>query len=113
VVGILESAAFEEAEIALQPGDRVVFYTDGISEAANARGELFGEERLCSLVAGLPSDLPARETTERILEGVRGFLDGVEAGDDMTLMVLRVLEDGVDGRGPHKPAAALAEPRPA
>jgi serine phosphatase RsbU (regulator of sigma subunit) len=97
VVGILESAAFEEEEIALQPGDRLVFYTDGISEAANAKGELFGEDRLCRLVTGLPADLTARETTERILDDVRGFLDGVEAGDDMTVMVLRVLGDGVPG----------------
>jgi sigma-B regulation protein RsbU (phosphoserine phosphatase) len=92
VVGILESVEFEEDTVALQPGDRVLLYTDGISEAANARGEMFGEERLIETVSRMPSDLPARETVERILEAVRGFLDGTDAGDDMTLMVLRVLE---------------------
>src|SRR2546428_674202 len=68
VVGILESAEFEEDHLVLEPGDRVVFYTDGINEAANASGELFGEERLCRLVASLPAQLSASETTERILE---------------------------------------------
>jgi sigma-B regulation protein RsbU (phosphoserine phosphatase) len=94
VVGILESAEFEQGSLALEPGDRVLFYTDGINEAANARGELYGEERLCRLVDSLPADLPARETIERIFEGVRAFLDGTEPGDDMTVMVLRVLEPG-------------------
>jgi sigma-B regulation protein RsbU (phosphoserine phosphatase) len=92
VVGIMEGTRFDEDEVELRPGDRVIFYTDGISEAANPGGELFGEERLCQLVSGLPEDLSARETTERIMEGVRGFLDGTDAGDDMTLMVLRVLD---------------------
>src|SRR5258706_7580587 len=64
VVGILESAQFEEDHLTLLPGDRVLFYTDGINEAANARGELFGEERLYRLVAGLPAGLPASEVTE-------------------------------------------------
>jgi len=79
VVGILEGAAFEEASLLLSPGDRVVFYTDGINEAANARGELFGEER--------------------ILDAVHRFLDGEEPGDDMTLMALRVLETAPEGPG--------------
>ena len=109
VVGILEAAEFDEGEVALGPGDRVVFYTDGISEAANDQGELFGEERLCKLVAGLPTDLSARETNERILEGVRGFLDGIEAGDDMTLMVLRVLEDGA-GSGERRVSSNPVQP---
>jgi serine phosphatase RsbU (regulator of sigma subunit) len=90
VVGILEDATFEEERMTLAAGDRLVFYTDGVTEAANAAGEMFGEERLYQLVDALPKTLPAREVTERILAGVRGFLDGVEAGDDITLMVMRV-----------------------
>lgn len=92
VVGILESAEFEEDSVVLRPGDYVLFYTDGINEAANEGGELYGEERLYQLMASLPPSLTARETTERILEGVTEFLDGTEPGDDMTVMVLRVLE---------------------
>ncbi len=92
VVGILEDARFEEETLVLAPGDRLVLYTDGVTEAANARGDLYGEERLCDLVGALPFDLTSEQVTDRILEGVRAHLDGVEAGDDITLMVLRVLE---------------------
>jgi serine phosphatase RsbU (regulator of sigma subunit) len=92
VVGILDDLAFEEETITLVPGDRLVLYTDGISEAAREDQEQFGEERLEALLRELPAHLSAREVTERILGGVHGFLDGVEPGDDMTVMVLRVLE---------------------
>lgn len=101
MVGILEGATFEEDAIDLTPGDRIVFYTDGISEAENAAGEMFGEDRLRDTVVGFPADLSARDVTERILEAVRTHLDGVEAGDDMTVMVLRVLP----------PSDARPEPR--
>ena len=92
VVGILESAEFEEGALQLEPGDRVVLYTDGISEAANRAGELYGEERLCLHVQSLPGELTAREVIESILGSVHGFLDGEVPGDDMTLLVLRVLD---------------------
>jgi sigma-B regulation protein RsbU (phosphoserine phosphatase) len=92
VVGILETAEFEEAEIALQPGDRVVLYTDGISEATPDGTTLFGEDRLCALVESLPPDTSARDTTAAILAGVRAFLGDTEPGDDMTVLALRVLE---------------------
>jgi sigma-B regulation protein RsbU (phosphoserine phosphatase) len=92
IVGILEDVAYEEALVQLEPGDRVVLYTDGINEAANAGGELFGDERLIAAIQGLPLHLSSEEITERLLAEVRGFLNGVEAGDDMTVLVLRVLE---------------------
>lgn len=92
VVGILEDAAFEEEIVDLKPGDRLVFYTDGVSEAQAPSGELFGEERLYELIASLPRELSAREVTDRIVARVNEFLGGAEAGDDITLMVLRVRE---------------------
>jgi serine phosphatase RsbU (regulator of sigma subunit) len=92
VLGIIERAQFEEGRVALAPGDRLVFYTDGINEAENERAEQFGDQRLEQLVVALPAGLSAREITERILDGVRGFLGDAEPGDDMTVMVLRVLE---------------------
>jgi hypothetical protein len=92
VVGILEDASFEEATVALKPGDRLVLYTDGVSEAQAPSGELFGEERLYELIASLPRELSAREVTDRIVARVNEFLGGAEAGDDITLMVMRVRE---------------------
>ena len=94
VVGILEDARFEQGTVSLEPGDRLVLYTDGVTEAANPRGELYGEERLYELVASLPPSLTCEQVTDRILAGVRAHLDGRDAGDDITLMVVRVLEPG-------------------
>ena len=92
LLGIMEGARFEEGAIALVPGDRVVLYTDGISEAANAADEQFGDERLVELVRSLPPDLAAREVAERILAALHSFLGPIEPQDDLTLLVLRALE---------------------
>lgn len=91
VVGILEHVEFEEETIQLEPGDRVLFYTDGINEASRADGELYGEDRIVECIRTLPGDQPARETVEQLLASVGTFLNGVEPGDDMTVMVLRVI----------------------
>jgi sigma-B regulation protein RsbU (phosphoserine phosphatase) len=92
VLGIQDGAVYEEERVHLSTGDLLVLYTDGISEATDKHGEFYGDDRLCQLVREFPHDLSARQVTERILEALRGFLDGEEARDDMTLMVLRVLE---------------------
>jgi sigma-B regulation protein RsbU (phosphoserine phosphatase) len=92
VLGILEDVEFEEAQVALGAGDLVVLYTDGVSEAFNARNEQFGEERLCDVVQSLPRGLPAREVAERLHAALREFLGDREPQDDLTLLVLRVLE---------------------
>lgn len=92
ILGILEGVDFEEAQVPLAPGDVMVLYTDGVSEAANAAGELFGEDRLYALLEGMPAGLGAREIAERLLGAVHTFLDGVDAQDDITLVVLRVTE---------------------
>jgi sigma-B regulation protein RsbU (phosphoserine phosphatase) len=94
VLGIADGAAYEEERLSLRTGDLVVLYTDGISEAMNRDGELYSDARLYDLVQRLPQHLSAREVTDGILAALREFLDGEEARDDMTLMVLRVLEPG-------------------
>ena len=103
VLGILEGAEFEEAQVALGPGDLVVLYTDGITEAANVHGEQFGEERLCEAVQSMPRGLPAREVAERLHRTLLEFLGDREPQDDLTLLVLRVTE-----RVPAEGAAPLA-----
>jgi len=92
ILGILEGADFEEAHVALGSGDLVVLYTDGISEAINAAGELFGEQRLCDVLRDQPIDASPRDVSEHLLARLREFLGEVEPQDDMTLLVLRVLE---------------------
>jgi sigma-B regulation protein RsbU (phosphoserine phosphatase) len=97
-VGMMDGLPYQEETVPLRPGDRVVFYTDGLTEAARADGEMFGEERLARLFGAMPAHLSARELVERTLAGLGEFLGEAEAGDDVTVMVLRVLEPEAAGR---------------
>lgn len=81
----------KEQTITLDPGDIVVMFTDGISEAMNDVRDLYGEDRLCLCVeehAGLDPEALCDE----IFESVQEFADGAEQHDDMTMIVLKVDE---------------------
>lgn len=90
IVGMLESAAYAHGSIALGPGDRVLMFTDGVVEAMNRHGEMFGDDRLFGLVQSLPLERSAREITESVLARVREFQEGRDGNDDLTVLALRV-----------------------
>jgi serine phosphatase RsbU (regulator of sigma subunit) len=106
VLGILEHIDFEEGEVVLGPGDTVVFFTDGVSEATDASGAQFGEGRLDEVLNGLGHELSAREIAERLMAELRSFLGPVEAQDDITILVLKARE--VNVAEPEAPAPAYA-----
>ena len=91
VVGILPGPCWREAAVDLHVGDRLVLYTDGITEAAGPGGELFGDERLRGVLGGLPPGLASREVAAHVLAAVDAFTGGAEPDDDRTLMVVRVV----------------------
>jgi serine phosphatase RsbU (regulator of sigma subunit) len=93
LLGMFEGVRYEEGAVDLSPGDRVFFYTDGVTEAVNREGDDYGEERFCKLAGDFPAGFSAREMTEGILADLYGFLEGGEPQDDITVMVLRVLEN--------------------
>ncbi|HYN05629.1 MAG TPA: SpoIIE family protein phosphatase [Vicinamibacteria bacterium] len=82
----------EEDEVALDPGDFFLFFTDGLSEAMNAGAELFGEGRLRRILED-SSRLTSEELKERILEEVRRFVGDADPHDDMTLVVLKIVPE--------------------
>jgi sigma-B regulation protein RsbU (phosphoserine phosphatase) len=92
VIGLLDGAPFHQAVVRLDPGDLIVAFTDGISEAMNPAEEEWGEERLAAAVAAART----REATG-IVEGLIAAADTFAAGapqhDDMTVVVLRVLPE--------------------
>jgi sigma-B regulation protein RsbU (phosphoserine phosphatase) len=94
VVGAFEGAPFEKNTIALEPGDWIIFYTDGVTEAMNAHKELFSECRLEQFLASLDNDISAEELTRRLASEVREFSAGTEQSDDMTILVLRYWGNG-------------------
>jgi len=77
------------AEIALEAGDSLVIYSDGVTEAASASGDEFGEERLERMVRSRQGQ-PASQVVSGILDAVAGFSSGPR-GDDVTVMALRAL----------------------
>ncbi len=87
VVGALEDAAYEQVSLALQPGDMLVAYTDGISEAMNANDEEWGEERLTDSLRRCVG-LPPAEIISCIMQAADAFVAGAKQNDDMTLVVL-------------------------
>jgi phosphoserine phosphatase RsbU/P len=87
-VGALEDAEYASGTVAFEPGDVMVLYTDGITEAENASQEMFGEERLCETISRTRT-LPAAAIVDAILESVRAFTGATPQSDDITLMVVR------------------------
>lgn len=88
-LGALDTIEFEEREIKLETGDVIVFYTDGVTEAVNEKGELFGEKRVYELVKS-NNNLSAKDIVAKIKETVMDFTKGQSQFDDITLMVLKV-----------------------
>jgi serine phosphatase RsbU (regulator of sigma subunit) len=87
-LGILDEAEYEETLMNIDRGDVIVFYTDGIVEAMNAKGELFGFERLVSLIDSSVSD-SAETLLQDILAHTKKFASGVAQHDDLTVIVVR------------------------
>ncbi|WP_373653422.1 GAF domain-containing SpoIIE family protein phosphatase [Schlesneria sp. DSM 10557] len=88
-LGILKETHYEEAELQLQQGDQIIFYTDGITEAQSTDGKFFGTERLdhelekCSLLANA--------LLNSVLRSVERFANGRPADDDRTMIVARLV----------------------
>jgi sigma-B regulation protein RsbU (phosphoserine phosphatase) len=91
VLGILPEAAFEEATISFDPGDLLLIYSDGYSEAMNHAFEEFGEDRLLA-IAKQHANAPAAELIARIGEDVRKHCAGAAQTDDMTMIAVRATE---------------------
>jgi sigma-B regulation protein RsbU (phosphoserine phosphatase) len=85
----LFSQLLEEVRIDLTPGDVVVLYTDGITEAMNTDSDLFGEGRLSALVEE-HGHLDSSELRERIMREVESFVGAANQHDDMTMILVKV-----------------------
>ena len=90
VLGVLEGIHFGERIVALEPGDVLVFYTDGVTEAFSPGGDIYGEGRLQAAIEAA-ADTPAQAMLEAICASVSDFVGDNPPSDDLTLMVLRRL----------------------
>lgn len=87
-VGLFKGADFAGAAARLEPGDVLVLYTDGITEAINGDEDEFGEERLETLIVK-HADLPAQALADLIMETIIAFAGDEELFDDATLVVVK------------------------
>ncbi len=87
-VGAMPGMEFSAKTAVLAPGDLLLAFTDGVSEARSPSGKFYGEDRLVGLLEAVPADVGA--LLERIVAGVRAHEAGTEPGDDLTLLACAV-----------------------
>ena len=90
-LGMFPDVTYEEINVATQPGDAIVFVSDGILDAENEKEEMYGQDRLAGLLCA-SRDLPALEIADAILADVARFQGSKDRFDDETIIVLRVRE---------------------
>jgi len=87
-LGLIEATPYPLAEHRLEPGDALILYTDGITEAFDAQKRAFGRERL-EAAARDQAQAAALELCAGVFASVRSFVAGAEQSDDITLLVVR------------------------
>ena len=88
VLGAVDGVSFTNQSLQLNPGDALVMYTDGVTEAENKEHAQFGEPRLEAALAELKG-APSKQIVETILAKIREFTDGAAQSDDITQLVIR------------------------
>jgi serine phosphatase RsbU (regulator of sigma subunit) len=88
-LGIIDFAEYQETKLQLDSGDLVVFYTDGVVEALNKKGKMYGFERFLEVIkdnSGLDADI----FLEKLIDDVNRFVGKAEQHDDLTIVVIKV-----------------------
>ena len=88
VLGIFEEVELEEQELEVAPGDVLLFYTDGVTEAINAHDQPFGEARLRAVLAEHAAST-AEQVVQAVVGAVKEFVGDTPQSDDLTLFVLK------------------------
>src|SRR6266852_5866703 len=87
-VGLVPEARYAAACLKLEPGDTLVLFSDGVTEAMDPNEQMFGIARLKELLTGLP-ECPLEDIQKCVLESVENFARGAHQADDLTLLVVR------------------------
>jgi len=93
VLGLFERAAFEQETLTLNPGDCIVAYSDGVTEAMNEQSEEFSDERLLACIERHRARAP-QDILDALLADVRAFCGEATQSDDVTIVIVRY-----DGHG--------------
>jgi sigma-B regulation protein RsbU (phosphoserine phosphatase) len=88
VLGLFDHAAFDEETVTMSPGDLLVTFSDGVTEALNPAGEEFTDDRLIASIQA-HRDKPLAQLVDAVLGDVRTFCAGATQSDDITLVMVR------------------------
>ena len=88
VLGVVENFPFEEATVKLDPGDVLVIFSDGITEAFDTNDNQFGEAKLADVIAKHRNE-PAEAINDHIIAAVRQHAGAAPQADDLTLVVIK------------------------
>lgn len=86
---VLDDYAYPTGGLTLRPGDGLCLITDGVTDAANAKGEMLGRDQVAALLAQAPVGAAPSALLERIQSSVGAFVDGADPADDLTLLAIR------------------------
>jgi phosphoserine phosphatase RsbU/P len=87
-VGLIPEAKYAAVRVKLEPGDTLVLFSDGVTEAADLQEHMFGVPRLSEILAG-QHDLPLEQLQKRVVDSVESFARGTSQADDITLLFIR------------------------
>lgn len=88
IVGLFDGVPFEQEQLQLAAGDRLVIFSDGVSEASNVAGEEYGDARIIEALQDTDAESPPA-VLARLLASVKSYASGAPQSDDITAMVLR------------------------
>ena len=89
-IGMFANAQYTATSVHLRPGSRLVIFTDGVTDAENAAGEDFGDERLIECCSTIAAGMDAKGVADRLMQTVAEWSGGRERFDDTTVVVLDV-----------------------
>lgn len=98
-VGLFGAATYSDDHTRLEPGDVLVVYSDGVTEALNTAGEEYGDDRLAEVTMAHRT-APLDEFMQHIITSVQKFATGASQSDDVTVLVVRYLGTPAEGSGP-------------
>ena len=91
MVGVFPEEEYADTTLQLEHGDVLVMYTDGVTEATDSDGMMFGSERLDSILRSQESGVRSQEIVEAVKAGVADFVKDAEQSDDITMLVVKRL----------------------
>ena len=92
-LGSMKRVEYESTAFDLNDGDFLIFHTDGLIEALNVEGEMYGTERLKASVSRIPDSFTAEEVVQHLVDDAHSFVGEAEQYDDLTIVVIKRCSD--------------------